>query len=319
LHLLIACMFVGLCFGFVFPVLEALMSELSQPFGQKFHGRSLGIFMVAWSTGLTLGPLIGGIFAAFLNYLFAFGYLIIHASIIITIAIVFIPGSKRIGVYTEYFKAQAKNEVNIEDFFAGMPKSKLSFFQIAILLLPLVFSFCNQIFYSIYPPFGVKHVTGGIIFNDMNPALVVGILIFFLGVGRTVTFWHSGRMNQDTFERYIISSTIVMTASGVVIFLARAADILLPAFIIYGLGSGYTYAIGFILLMEISRTGKGMKAGLYEGTIGVGTLASTLISAFIGELEPAYPYLLSLLFSLAISIMIIVAHARQRHANRPSL
>jgi len=249
-----------------------------------------------------------------LTYLFAFGYLIIHASIIITVAIVFIPGSKTVSIYTDYFKMQAKNEVHVDDFFAGMSKSRLKYFQILILLMPLVFSFCNQILYNIYPAFGVKHVTGGFVFGSMSPMLVVGILVFVLGVGRTITFWHTGRVNQKFFEAFIILSPIIMTVGGIVIFFARTADILLPGFIIYGLASGYTYAIGFILLMEISRTGKGMKAGLYEGAIGASALASTLISTFIGQLEPAYPYLLSMLFSLAISIMILVARVCQRHA-----
>lgn len=319
LQLLIALMGVGLCFGFVFPVLEALMSELSEPFGQKFHGRSLGIFMVAWSTGLTLGPLIGGIFATFLNYLIAFGYLIAHALLFATIVLVFVPGLKKIKMYTDYFKDHATQEEQVEQvdyFFKNMPKARFKFFQLAILCMPLVFAFCNQIFYTIYPAFGVKHVSGGIIFSNSNPALVVAILIFVLGVGRTITFWHSGRMNQDHFEKFIILSPIVMTASGFVIFLARTADFLFPAFIIYGLSSGYQYAIGFILLMEITRTGKGMKAGLYEGVVGIGTLASTLISTFIGEVNPAFPYLLSALFSLAISVIMVMAFLQQRKVIR---
>ncbi|HME51735.1 MAG TPA: MFS transporter [Candidatus Lokiarchaeia archaeon] len=316
LHLLIALMGVGLCFGFVFPVLEALMSELSEPFGQKIHGRTLGIFMVAWSLGLTLGPLIGGIFATFLNFLVAFGYLIAHASLFAAIALVFIPGSKTIKNYTNYFKGSAKQEEQVDFFFTNMPKARFRFYQISILLLPLVFAFCNQILYVIYPAFGEKHVSGGIILDNANPALVVGILIFTLGVGRTITFWHSGHMNQNNFEKYIILSPAVMAASGFIIFVARTAEFLLPAFAIYGLSSGYQYAIGFILLMEITRTGKGLKAGLYEGAIGIGTLASTLISAFIGQADPSYPYLLSMLFALAIAVILAVAYVHQHQALR---
>src|SRR5271157_5946302 len=278
-------------YGFVYPFSAVLLGKLSDRVGRR---NSLLIAIAG----------------------FIFGNLIAHASLFAAIALVFIPGSKTIKNYTNYFKGSAKQEEQVDFFFTNMPKARFRFYQISILLLPLVFAFCNQILYVIYPAFGEKHVSGGIILDNANPALVVGILIFTLGVGRTITFWHSGHMNQNNFEKYIILSPAVMAASGFIIFVARTAEFLLPAFAIYGLSSGYQYAIGFILLMEITRTGKGLKAGLYEGAIGIGTLASTLISAFIGQADPSYPYLLSMLFALAIAVILAVAYVHQHQALR---
>ena len=149
LHLFFALCGVALCFGFVFPVLEALISEVTEPFGQKFHARSLSIFMISWSIGLTLGPLIGGVFVAFLNHLIAFGYLIAHATLFMAMAITFVPSSKKIGAGMDASKHVETKSEQIDGFFANLPRPSFRFYQASILLLPLVFAFCNQIYFSI--------------------------------------------------------------------------------------------------------------------------------------------------------------------------
>jgi MFS family permease len=313
LHLFFALCGVALFFGLVFPVLEALISELTEPYGQKFHARALSIFMIAWSIGLTLGPLIGGIFDAFLNYLIAFGYLIAHASFFVVLVICFLPSTRKMRVFKEYETQREGEHEKIDGFFTKLPRPTFRFFQAALLLLPLVFAFCNQIYFSIFPAFGDKHVTGGFIMGEStDPALVVGIVTFALGVGRTLTFWHTGRIKEDSFKKYILLAPLLMAAGSCVILFSRTADILLPAFLVYGLGTGYAYSIGFTLLMEMTRTGKGLKAGLYEGAIGAGTLASTLISTFIGQLDPTYPYVLASVFAIAISVTLVLLYTWQK-------
>ncbi|MEX2683517.1 MAG: MFS transporter [Candidatus Sigynarchaeota archaeon] len=312
LHLFFALCGVALFFGFVFPVLEALISELTEPFGQRFHARSLSIFMIAWSGGLTLAPLIGGFFVAFVGHLIAFGYLVAHATLIAIIAILFLPTRKKTKEYLATSKAANTGDERIDGFFTNLPRPTFKFLQASLLLLPLVFAFCNQIFFSIYPPFGERNVTGGLVLNGVNPALVVGILTFTLGVGRTLTFWHTGRLPKRHFLKAILLSPIAMASSCLVIYCARTADVLLPAFLVYGFGTGYAYAIGLILLMELTRTGKGLKAGLYEGVIGGGTLASTLISTFIGQVDASSPYLLATLFATGVSAAIAVLFAIQK-------
>nr|MDO8085963.1 MFS transporter [Candidatus Sigynarchaeum springense] len=312
LHLFFALCGVALFFGFVFPVLEALISELAEPFGQRFHARSLSIFMISWSTGLTLAPLIGGIFVAFLDHLVAFGYLIAHATLIAIIAILFLPTSKKARAYLAASKTTSAGDEQIDGFFTRLPRPAFKFLQASLLLLPLVFAFCNQIFFSIYPPFGERNVTGGFVLNGTDPVLVVGILTFTLGVGRTLTFWHTGRLPKRFFLKAILLAPVAMAAGCLVIYHARTADVLLPAFLVYGCGTGYAYAIGLILLMELTRTGKGLKAGLYEGVIGGGTLASTLISTFIGQVDASSPYLLATIFATGVSTVILVLFAIQR-------
>jgi MFS family permease len=314
LHLFFALCGVAFFFGFIFPVLEALISETTESFGQRFHARALSIFMIAWSLGLTFGPLIGGIFATFFNYITAFEYLIAHAMFFAIVVILFVPNSKTIREYAGFEKTRVGNAERVDEFFDGMPRIRLQFYQVAIVLLPVVFAFCNQIFLSIYPAFSEKNLSGGFILAGTNPAFVVGILIFVMGIGRTVAFWHTGRLPPARLHLYILLAPVFITAACMVIWLARTADILMPAFVLYGVGSGYAYSIGFILLMELSRTGKGMRAGLYEGLIGLGTLLSTLISTFIAQVDPASPYLLETLFAAATTAAIYAIHVRQKRS-----
>ncbi|NMC04912.1 MAG: MFS transporter [Candidatus Lokiarchaeota archaeon] len=312
LHLFFALCGVAFFFGLVFPVLEALISETTECFGQRIHARSLSIFMISWSVGLTIGPLVGGIFVAFLDHLVAFGYLIVHATIIITIVLACISPPEKDRRDSRIPCIVNSADDRIDGFFSGLPRRTFIFLQASILLLPLVFSFCNQIFFSIYPPFGERFVTGGFILNNINPALVVAILTFTLGIGRTLGFLHAGRMGKRHFITAIVLAPLAMMVGCAVIHAARTADMLLPAFLVYGLGTGYAYSIGMILLMELTRTGKGLKAGFYEGIIGGGTLASTLISTFIAQVDPSSPYLLAMIFSMAISAILLLLLAWTR-------
>ncbi|MBN2153192.1 MAG: MFS transporter [Candidatus Lokiarchaeota archaeon] len=311
LHLFFALCGVALFFGFVFPVLEALISETTEPFGQRFHARSLSAFMISWSTGLTLAPLIGGFFVAFLDHLVAFAYLIAHATLIAAIVLLFVPAPRKAKEHLAVANVTSAGDERTDAFFTNLPKPTFKFLQASLLLLPLAFAFCNQIFFSIYPPFGERHVTGGFILNGADPALVVGVLTFALGIGRTLTFWHTGRLPKRLFTTAILLAPVAMAAGCLVIFHARTADVLLPAFLVYGAGTGYAYAVGLILLMEMTRTGKGLKAGLYEGIIGGGTFASTLISTFISQVDASSPYLLATLFAVGTSAAIAILFAIQ--------
>nr|MDO8115292.1 MFS transporter [Candidatus Sigynarchaeota archaeon] len=306
LHLMIALACVGFCFGFVFPVLEAFMSEISEPFGQKFHARKLSVFMISWSIGLTLGPFIGGIFELF-SPVVAFGYLIIHAILFATIMITLLPSTARLKQHIDFIKDHEKSngDQHIDEFFSGMSKKKFRFFQIALFLLPVIYAFTSQIYVAIFPAYGEKFVAPGVLFNGLDSAVIAGFLIFSMGIGRTITFWHAGRLGSKGKTLGILIMPIGMATSSLVIFLVPIADIILPSIIIFGLCSGYCYAIGFILLMELTRKGKGMKAGIYEAANGAGALASTLIATFVGQLNPAFPYLLAAVFAASTGIVIL--------------
>nr|MDO8117449.1 hypothetical protein [Candidatus Sigynarchaeota archaeon] len=98
-----------------------------------------------------------------------------------------------------------------------------------------------------------------------------------------------------------------MAVTNVSIFLFPVADVLLPVLFIYGACSGYTFAIGLIAVMELSKTGKGSMAGIYEGLVGIGTFGSTFISSFVGQINPAFPFLLGAIFAAIIFIIVVFA------------
>ncbi|MHA1684281.1 MAG: MFS transporter [Promethearchaeota archaeon] len=315
IHLFIAFAASAFVFGFYFPVLGALSSELSEARGSSYHSKVLSRFMISWSIGLTMGPLIGGFVAAFLTYYVVFLVLICNAAIIMMISYFGIPARAKVEAIKKGMLDGDTHLDNDGHRGLGVPSSKefLRFLKIVIFTMPFLFSFINQIYFSYFPGYATEHMRPGWVIHG-SPELIAGILIFLLGTGRTITFYHAGKMKTASKVKLVIISPIIMAVATLGVYAFPNADMLVFTFPVYGLFSGYTFSIGLILLMEISSTGKGLKAGLYEASVGVGTLLSTLISIFISTIDPGYPFLLSALCGFASFIILISFYTIARNS-----
>ncbi|MFX0100266.1 MAG: MFS transporter [Candidatus Hodarchaeota archaeon] len=318
-HLFISYCFTSLTFGFYFPVLGALSSEVSEPFGRKIHSKVLSRFMISWSTGLTLGPLVGGtIYASEWEYTFIIPFILLTGfCIIITLASkIFIPRPEKLAADIKTLKAELDTSGSMENIekneHVKPSKAHLTYLKLGILMMAFIFSFVNQILLYVFPAFAETELNPGFMFTGLNNAFISGFLIFCLGIARTFAFWQVGSMDAKKKVNLILIGPIGIAATTLFTFLFKTADVLLFAFVGYGLFSGYTFAVGLILLMEISTEGKGMNAGYYEGAVGIGALASTLISSFIGQVNPSYPFLLNFLAATAVSIFLVIAYAMKR-------
>ncbi len=315
LHLFIIYCIVAFFFGFYFPVLGAYSSEISEPFGKEHHAHVLSVFMISWSIGLSFGPLIGG-GVAVAGPTVSFALLISVAACIVIVAwrLVLSPTElSRVLKDGEHPSSptapgSGPGSGGTDQAPATVNKGDLIFIKICIVCAPLVFSFDNQILFSIFPAFGVDYMSLGVLFASFTPSLAVGLLVFGLGMGRTLTFFHAGKIQSWRLKaRLMVVAPAGMAVANLCIFLFPVADVLLPVLFVYGAFSGYTFAIGLIAVMELSKTGKGSMAGIYEGLVGIGTFGSTFISSFIGQVNPAFPFLLSAAFAAIIFIIITCA------------
>ncbi|MHA1698803.1 MAG: MFS transporter, partial [Promethearchaeota archaeon] len=314
IHLMFAFMSAGFFFGFYFPVLGAFSSEISEGRGKAEHSRVLSNFMIAWSIGLTSGPLIGGLLNAYINHLIGFTITVAIGIGIIAVATLFIPDKKCIQEIKDYLASNpAASELGDTNGIYGQSgkerensKNFMNFIKIAIVLMSVVFSFNNQIIFSIFPAYGINFMSLTFVFQGLNRTFVVGLIIFTMGIGRTISFWHTRKLNRKNRMMMIVLAPLMMALMMLLVFLTKNAVIWILALSVYGIMSGYAFAIGLILLLELSKTGKGLNAGFYEAAVGVGVFTATLVSSFIGQLNLGYPFILGFITTISIDVILFI-------------
>jgi MFS family permease len=307
IHLVIANACTGFCYGLFWSPIEAYLSEMTEYISQKLHARSLSTYLVCWSIGLTAGPFIGGILDAAGAVRFGFVLLAFVAAVAALIASRFIFTKEKIAA----FKGQSsKVNVAVSDRISGAKGRYLVYLKVAIAFSAIYFAFTNQILQRIFPALAKQgYMAQGTLFASVDPAFTAGTLIFFLGIGRTITLWHSGVLSSKAREQMLLVFAIGIPVANLFIYLFPAADALLVSFTVYGLFNGYAYCIGIVLLMELSKTGKGLKAGIYEAAIGIGFLASTFTSGLVIPLDPSLPFLIGTLVATGLTAVLLVVLA----------
>ena len=305
LHLVIANAFTGFFYGFYWSPIEAYLSEMTEGISMKLHAKSLSIYLVCWSIGLTIGPFLGGIYDAYGSMLLAFYALVVIAISAAIMAGRYIFTKQEIADFKKLAKRLGTSVPEIS-IFSGANKVRLTYLKVGIAFSAIYFAFTNQILQRIFPAFAVVHMDSGLLFNSLSKALTASILIFFLGIARTITLWHTGVISSRARVNLLFIVALGIPVANLFIYLFPVADALLVSFIVYGLFNGYAYCVGVILLMELSKTGKGLKAGIYEAAIGVGFLASTFISGIVSPFDPYAPFLLGTLVSAGLTAVLVV-------------
>ena len=298
-HLVVANACTGLCYGLFWPPIEAYLSEMTEYISKKLHARSLSIYLVCWSVGLTAGPFVGGILDSQGGVRYGFVLLAAVAAIAVVLSMRNIFTREQIAA----FKAQShKVDVVVSNSILSAKGRYLVYLKVAIAFSAIYFAFTNQILQRIFPALAKQgYMDQGVLFASLDPSLTAGTLIFFLGIGRTITLWHSGVMSPAARERMLLGFAIGIPVANLIIYLFPVADALLVSFTVYGLFNGYAYCIGIVLLMELSKTGKGLRAGIYEAAIGIGFLASTFTAGLVMPLDPSLPFLLGTLVATGLT------------------
>ena len=306
LHLFIANLFSGAFYGFFWPSLASHLSETGEIQGKDVHDTNISKFFVSWSIGLTIGPILG---ISWMNPVIPFIILIFVSLIGFALTSIFIlPKDEMNEIRNNHLNVENKievenkgkdpnsvnkdkdpNSVNKEN---RIKQSHLRFIFIAILCAGLFFSLNNQILFTIFPAYAINNMNNnGFILSKLEIKSVAAVLVFFLGIGRTITFYVSGKLSDQLKEKMILISLFGQSSMMYLIYIISNADALLFIFIIYGLFSGLSFSIGEILLLNLAKKGKGLKSGLYESIVGVGFFFSTFVSQFIGQINPASPFL----------------------------
>ena len=326
IHLLIANMNSGLFYGFYWPILEAYLSETGEII--KRHDKNISFFMVSWSLGLTIGPIFGGVDWLDLKipfYILIFvciaAIMIVRKSILSNSEIESIkqsgddPESENIGIETtpndNTLAIARKNGDYHPDI--KLHKKQRTFLIFTIICGATFFSFNNQIIFTLFPEYALDNLTFNTgILLPIGAKMTAAILTTAIGLMRTLSFWLAGNPKDRTKEKLMMISLGGMAISMIFVFFISEAIVLFFIFVLYGFSSGFSFVIGEILLLKLSRTGKGLKAGIYESVVGIAFFLSTFLSGFIAQANAANPYLLGGLVTLAAFFALLILYVRKQ-------
>ena len=73
------------------------------------------------------------------------------------------------------------------------------------------------------------------------------------------------------------------------------------------------------MLLKLSKTGKGLKVGIYESTIGVGFFLSTFISGIVGQWNAANPYLFSSIITGISFVVLFTLYLNKEQTKNPKI
>ena len=166
---------------------------------------------------------------------------------------------------------------------------------VAALASIFLFSSVGGILMSIFPSYA----------TDLGiSAFDIGIITFTFGFARALVFYQAN--NIETYIKktgmFLAGSTALGFASLVTLYSNTTLSYVI-CFLIFGFGSGISYAASIASLLRWRRSSRGYSAGLFESLIGIGYFFGPLTAGFLSEFADNAPYLYSLFLSLVVILI----------------
>ena len=277
--------FQSFSYGIYWPTIESLIAGNSSPSALK---NALMRYNISWSVGWIVGPLLGGFFLSVFPTSYVF-YLI---------SLFFLSGFVLLAtVRRDHASSQGLRETE-----RGGRKHSWEFLKQFSFFYGLAFTyaFATRTYINFFPVYTT--------FLGIDPFLIGGTLLF-IGLTKTLVFAMSG-----TLERYLRSAMIplglVLIASSMVItFFGWAPWHFALACAVLGFGSGISYSASLSTILGGEKVALGLRAGLFEGAVGIGSILGPLLGGLISQWDQSYPY--AMVGSVCILIMAISLVSRQ--------
>ncbi|MHA1733791.1 MAG: MFS transporter [Promethearchaeota archaeon] len=208
----------GFLMGLFWPNLSALASDAS---GVR-HGEVMAKLCVSWSVGLTAGPFLMGLFAL-LSPGVAFGFLLaISLSILVVVCVG--PVFKGGGVREEpargipssgaaaSFAVGRSSGTRVGGLSEGgdeVPIPRSSRLQVVVVAFAtFLYAFLSSTFTSLFPVYALDLDRG----LGVSP-VSMGVLLLSIGLGRTLTFWLSGKVSRSKRGQVLSASMLAAAVS----------------------------------------------------------------------------------------------------------
>ncbi|GAB4317460.1 MAG: hypothetical protein Kow0069_20230 [Promethearchaeota archaeon] len=267
--------------------------------GHSGADRVVANFCAAWSVGYALGPFLSGALAeasVSLAFLLALAF---DAVILSSVASVHV--------------REVHGEVpNGSDYLADqvVPRTTTGKRWPFIVTSSFLFAFNNQTFVALFPVYALQPRPTGLGVTST----FVGVLLLFVGVGRTATFLLAGRTPRRLRQPVLFGSLACASASLGAFALLENRLALLVVASAFGAASGFLFTSALYLALEVPAK-RGHDAGVLESLVGVGFSSSSLLGGWLVEAsgKPNSPWILGSFVTLACFLALL---ATRRTASR---
>jgi len=254
----------GFSWSLFWPPVEILIAERTTA-----SDKMVSNFGISWSSGGALGVFLSG-FALELNRPKDIFRLVSFSSLVLALTSFLLVKERRI----EKVELGKRKKAN-----PGMTKILLMHKE--AWLAAVIYSFGQNIVFALFPDYAYK--------IKSIPGLMIGLYISLLIAGRTLAFWIFGKIHIKNISS--IGAALVSLGSLPMAF-TTSVPMLAVGFFSLGLGAGFLYSDSFKKAMTADADKRGLYAGIFEGSIGVGSL-SPVVAGALAEQFLNGPYILS--------------------------
>ncbi len=227
-----------------------------------------------------LGPILMGLIVSFVDLTYVF----LMVSIMMAVGMI------------AFYPLRIKPS-DPEDISANRPSKWLVF---AVFYVMLMWGFSVLSFFTLFPSYATK--------NGISPSNI-GYLVGVVGLVRTLVFLFYSRIIAFTGSVTIPIGMAFLSLSMLISWAVPSEVGLLASVSLLGLSLGLLYA--FSLVLMISMPSRGLYAGIFESSIGLGELIGPVLMGYIGfVLSPSSPYIFLSLLGLSSSALSFLMISR---------
>jgi len=248
----------GISFSMVWPSTEAFVGDISRCVSRN---RAVGLYSVSWSSGYMLGSMIMGLMVYFIDLTYLF----------------FLVGFMMVAGVGAFFSLKISNS-DPEEISSARPSRSLI---LVVSYVMLIWGFSILSFFSLFPSYATK--------NGISPSMI-GYLIGTVGMVRTLVFFFFSRAISFVGSATMPVGMALLSLSMFISWASPSEIGLFASASILGLSLGLLYSHSLVLMLSLPS--RGLYAGIFESSIGLGELLGPIIMGYFGfVVSPSFPYI----------------------------
>lgn len=277
------------------PAMEALIADS----GKGGLEETLKRFNVSWGSAMVIGPIVGGSLISGWS---------IKAPFLFSAALLLSFGLLSFLMIAEPPRGTEKKRLPVTDLEANSPVQGSTVTSLASILL---FSSIGGIVLALFPSYATD--LGILPFE-------IGVITFMSGAARTFTFYQANRIEARLGKLgMLLLGSLTLAVASVLAFSSTSILVFMLCFLIFGFGSGVSYAASISFILRRWGSSRGYAAGVFESLIGIGYFTGPLIGGIVSEYAPNAPYMYGFALSLVVFFVQLLLREKSRNPRLRSL
>jgi MFS family permease len=278
----------GLAFAFFWPTSEVLVADLAS---EENRLKEMGIYSVFWSSGLLIGPILGGLILQAYSYTWLF----VASFVLITSALV----TAVVWVMPRYTRRIRHNPTADFSGSLSIMKSLTPWYMVI-----LCYGIITSVLTSIFP--GYANLVG------IDPALI-GILFSAYSLARVFIYAMVGRLQHFDEAKVLLTASAVFGAGILCIGIFPGFDGFLLGLVLIGCCSGTMFPMMINLVSRHFPSEKlGIAVGSYETVFGLGSAMGPILAGLLAVFAGVrWAFVLFSLFGAVMLLFVTIGKAIQ--------